>query len=47
MMFDLKRLVVLLALFGGLTVALGACDNTIRGIGQDIKDSTDAVKDST
>jgi len=46
-MFHIKRLVVLLALFGGLAAGLSACDNTIRGIGQDLKDSSDAVKDST
>lgn len=30
--------------FGAL---LAACDNTIRGIGQDINESADAVEDST
>lgn len=45
-MSDLKRLFALLLLLGGLTSALAACDNTIRGIGKDIKDSADAVEDS-
>jgi predicted small secreted protein len=41
-----KRLMGLAAVlsFAGL---LAACDNTIRGIGQDINESADAVEDST
>jgi predicted small secreted protein len=42
----LKRL----SLVGAIAVMLGglaACDNTIRGIGEDINDSAEAVEDST
>ena len=42
----LKRL----SLIGTLAVMIGglaACDNTIRGIGQDINESAEAVDDST
>ena len=42
----LKRL----SLIGALAVMIGglaACDKTIRGIGEDINDSAEAVDDST
>lgn len=42
----LKRM----SLIGALAVMIGglaACDNTIRGIGEDINESAEAVDDST
>ena len=45
-MIELKRILAILLMAGGLAAALSACDNTIRGIGKDIRESTDAVEDS-
>jgi predicted small secreted protein len=42
----LARLVPVAALIGA-TVALSACDDTIRGIGRDIKDTGRAIEDAT
>ncbi|MEM1401581.1 MAG: entericidin A/B family lipoprotein [Pseudomonadota bacterium] len=46
-MHTLKRLIAMIALIGGLTAMLGACDNTIRGVGKDIREAGDAIEDST
>lgn len=43
---NLKKLSMLGAL-GVMIVGLAACDNTIRGIGEDINESAEAVEDST
>ena len=45
-MHELKRLFAMVLVFAGIAAALSACDNTIRGIGQDIRDTADAVEDS-
>lgn len=41
-----NRLFASLVLAGLLALGLAACDNTIRGVGQDVEDSADAVEDS-
>lgn len=42
----LNRLALIVTLLAGIAV-LGACDNTIRGMGEDIEDSGDAIEDSS
>ncbi|MDF1719883.1 MAG: hypothetical protein P1U65_04330 [Minwuia sp.] len=46
-MTDILKKLSLLGAIGVMLVGLAACDNTIRGVGQDINESAEAVDDST
>lgn len=40
------KTLAMLFLFLGIGTMVTACDNTIRGIGQDVEDTGDAIEDS-
>jgi len=46
-MTDILKRLSLIGMLAIMTGGLAACDNTIRGIGEDINDSAEAVDDST
>lgn len=46
-MTDILKRLCLIGTLAVMIVGLAACDNTIRGIGQDINESAEAVDDST
>ncbi len=47
MMTDILKKLSMLGVLGVMVMGLAACDNTIRGIGEDINESAEAVEDST
>lgn len=46
-MTDILKRMSLIGVLAVMIGGLAACDNTIRGIGQDINESAEAVDDST
>lgn len=46
MLYGLRKLTLLLSLMGALT-ALAACDDTVRGMGNDAEDIGDEMEDAT
>lgn len=40
------KTLAMILLFLGIGSMVTACDNTIRGIGQDVEDTGDAIEDS-
>lgn len=43
-LINIQRLLVLLAILGGLTLPLSAC-NTMEGLGQDVEDAGEAIEE--
>jgi predicted small secreted protein len=46
MLYGLRKLTLLLTLMGAMT-ALAACDDTLRGMGQDAEEMGDEAEDAT
>lgn len=46
-MTDIVKKLSMLAALGFMIAGLAACDNTIRGIGEDVNETAEAVEEST
>ena len=43
----MRQLFILFAMLGALMLSATACKNTAHGVGQDVEDAGDAIKDAT